>query len=168
MPHVASLQFWTADPDMLTLGNAIEKVYSAFFYTASTHTLCLQSDEILFGHFMTALNAAFEQKLALEDEGYKSGSENFNMPSPLRKTLKIHHVSSIENASFDPDPVTPCSTGQSPLRPVCRQLTYSSSEDIDTSEEEAPTAFRATFDAQVHLDEDEEEDFQMVSLDDEH
>ena len=51
--------------------------------------------------------------MALEDEGYESGSENFNMPTPLRKTPKINHVSSIENASFDPDSVTPCSTRQS-------------------------------------------------------
>ena len=48
---------------------------------------------------------SFEWKLALEDEGYKSSSENFNMPTPLRKTLKIHHVSSIKNASFNPNPV---------------------------------------------------------------
>ena len=83
---IASLQFWTADFDVLTRGSAIEEVYSAFFYTASTHTLCQQSDEILFGHFVTTLNAAFEQKLALEDECYKSSSQNFNMPTPLRKT----------------------------------------------------------------------------------
>ena len=42
---------------------------------------------------MTTLNAAFESKLALEDEGYESGSENFNIPTPLRRTSKIHHVS---------------------------------------------------------------------------
>ena len=57
---IASLHFWTADLNMLTLGNAIEEVYSASFYTASTHTLHPQSDEILFGHFMTTLNTAFE------------------------------------------------------------------------------------------------------------
>ena len=90
------------------------------------------------------------------------------MPTPLRKTLKIHHVSNIENASFDPDSVTPCSTGHSHLRPVHRWLTYGSANDIDTSEEEAQTALRATPDAHVHLEEDEEEDFQMVPLDDEH
>ena len=43
---IAPLQFWTADPDTLTLGNAIEEVYSAFFYTASTCTLHQQSDKI--------------------------------------------------------------------------------------------------------------------------
>ena len=148
--------------------NSLEEVYSAFFYTISTHTLHQQSDEILFGHFVTTLNAAFEWKLALEDEGYESGSENFNIPTPLRKTLKIHHESSIKNASFDPDSGMPCSTDQSHLRPVCRQLTYSSSNNGDTSEEETLTASRATPDAQEHLEEDEEEDFQRVPLDDKH
>ena len=60
---------------------------------------------------MTTLNAAFESKLTLEDEEYESGSENFNIPTPLRRASKIHHVSSNENISFDP--VTPCSTGTS-------------------------------------------------------
>ena len=107
---IASLQFWTADLNTITLGTTIEEVYSAFFYTTSTHTLCQQSDEILFGHFVTTLNAAFEQKLALEDEGYKSGLENINMPTPLRKMPKIHHIYSIENASFDPNPLKKCLT----------------------------------------------------------
>ena len=57
---IASLQSWTADLNTLTLGNAIEEVFSAFFYTASTHTLCQQSDKILFSCFMTTLNTAFE------------------------------------------------------------------------------------------------------------
>ena len=100
---IASLEFWTADHDTITLSTAIEEVYSALFYTTSTHRLCQESDEILFGCFMTMLNAAFEWKLALEDEGYESSSENFNMPTPLSKILKIHYMSSIENASFDPD-----------------------------------------------------------------
>ena len=56
---IASLQFWTADLNMITLSTAIE-VYSAFFYTTSTYTLHQQSDKILFGHFVTTLNATFE------------------------------------------------------------------------------------------------------------
>ena len=56
---------------------------------------------------------------------------------------------------------------QSHLMPVCRQLTYSSTNNSDTSED-TPTAPRATPNAQVYLEEDEEEDFQMVPLDDEH
>ena len=79
---------------------------------------------------MTTLNAVFEGKLALEDEGYESGSKNFNLPTPPRRSTKIHHISSIENISFNPDPVTPHSAGarETHLRPVCRCLTFSSSE----------------------------------------
>ena len=57
---IAALQFWTADLDAHTLRNAIEEVYSAFFYTTSAHTLHQQPDDILFGCFVTTLNAAFE------------------------------------------------------------------------------------------------------------
>ena len=75
---VAALQFWTADLKVHVLSRAIEQVYNAFIYSTSTHLLCQQSDEILYSCFMTTLNAAFESKLALEDKGYESGSENFN------------------------------------------------------------------------------------------
>ena len=74
---VAALQFWTADLKVHVLSSTIEQVYNTFFYSTSTHLLCQQSDEILFSCFMTILNAAFESKLALEDEGYESGSKNF-------------------------------------------------------------------------------------------
>ena len=57
---IASLQFWTADLNLVTLGSATEEVYSAFFYSSSSHTLHQQSDEILFGHFVIPLNAAFD------------------------------------------------------------------------------------------------------------
>ena len=117
---VAALNFWAADLEAHTLSSATEEVYRAFFYMPSAYTLHQISDEILFGCFMTMLNATFEQKLALEDEGYESGSENFNIPTPLRRTSKIHHIFSIGNASFDPVPITPCSTRQSHLRPVSR------------------------------------------------
>ena len=60
---VAALQFWTADLEAHVLSSAIEQVYNAFFYSGSMHLLCQQSDEILFGHFVTTLNAAFESKL---------------------------------------------------------------------------------------------------------
>ena len=88
---VAALQFWTADPEPHVLN-------SAFFYSTSTHLLCQQSDETVFSCFIMTLKAAFESKLALEDEGYESGSENFNIPTPLRRTSKVHHVSSVKNA----------------------------------------------------------------------
>ena len=57
---IASLQLWTADFHPVTLGITTEGVYSAFFHSTSSHTLHQQSDKILFGHFVTALNAAFE------------------------------------------------------------------------------------------------------------
>ena len=57
---IAALQFWIADLNVHTLSNAIEEVYSAFFYTPSAHTLHQQPEKILFSHFVTTLNEAFE------------------------------------------------------------------------------------------------------------
>ena len=82
---VAALQFWTADLEAHMLSSTIEQVYNAFFYTTSTHLLCQQSDEILFSCLVTTQNATFESKLALEDEGYASGSENFTHPHHLEE-----------------------------------------------------------------------------------
>ena len=112
---VATLQFWTADLEAHVLSSTIEQV---FFYSTSTHLLHQQSDEVIFSCFVTTLNAVFESKLTLEDEGYESGSENFNIPTPLRGTSKTHHVLSDENISFDP--ATPHTTGtsQSHCKPV--------------------------------------------------
>ena len=104
---IVSLQFWTADLDPVSLSIATEEVYSTFFYSTSTYTFHQQPNEILFGHFVTTLNAAFEQQLALADEGYECSSDTINLPTPLRKMPRIHHVSSTENASFNPDPVVP-------------------------------------------------------------
>ena len=152
---IASLQFWMEDLDPVTLGRATECVNTTFFYSPSSHTRHQQSDEILFGCFVIALNAAFDQQLSLTDEGYKSGSDTIDLPTPLRKTPRIHHVSSMEHASFDPAPTTPCSTPQTPPRPVCRHLSFSSADGY-------------TADSTPECSEDEEEDFQMVHLDDEH
>ena len=133
---------------------------------------------------MTTLNAAFKSKLTLEDEGYKSGSENFNIPTPLRRTSKIHHVLSDENISFDP--ATPCSTGdsQSHCKPVRHHLTFSSSDDEDafTGNSPLPSSIAPLQNPVVFLQQppskctlpicddldDEEEDFQTVSLEDDH
>ena len=130
---IAALQFWTADLEAHVLSSVIEQVYNTFFYYTSMHLLSQQSDEILFSCFVTTLNAASESKLALEDKGYESCSKNFTIPTPRRRTSKIHHMSSVENLSFDPDPVTPCGTGtkEPQCRLVCRCLTFSSSEEDD-------------------------------------
>ena len=101
------------------------------------------------------MNAAFDQQLSLADEGYESGSDTIDLPTPLRVTLRIHHVSSMEHTSFDPVPVTPHGTPQTPPRPVCRHLPFSSADSY-------------TPDSTPECSEDEEEDFQMVPLDDEH
>ena len=152
---IALLQFWTADLDPFTLGRATEHVYTTFFYSPSSITLNQQSDKILFGCFVIALNAAFDQQLSLADEGYESGSDTIDLPTPLRKTMRIHHISSMEHASFDPALVTLCSTPQTLPRPVHRCLSFSSA-DIYTPG------------STPECSEDEEEDFQMVPLHDEH
>ena len=82
--------------------------------------------------------------------------------------LRIHHASSIENASFNPDPVMPQSMSQTPPRPVCRQLSFSSYNDSDTSEDAPPTPRATPASTPVCLEEDKEEDLQTVPLDDEY
>ena len=138
---VAALQFWTAYFEPHILSSTIEQVYTAFLYTTSTHLLCQQSKEVLFGHFVTTINTAFESKLTLEDEGYESGSDNFNICTPLRWTSRIHHVSSDKNISFDP--FTPCTTAtsQSHHKPVCHQLSFSGSDDKESSAVHLPSNY---------------------------
>ena len=79
---VTTLQFWTADLSPHMLSNAIERVYTAFFCSDSAQQL-QYIEKVLFGHFMTTLNDAFEWKLALEDIGYESRSESLSVPTPL-------------------------------------------------------------------------------------
>ena len=163
---IASLQFWAEDLDVITLGIASECIYTTFFWTPTSHTLCQLSEDVLFGCFVIALNAAFTQQLSLADKGYKSGSDTVDLPTPLRKTPCIHHVSNMEHASFDPANTTSCRTVtithcnslQTPTRPVCHHLSFTSDSDQDPDEEEdLPTDSP-----------DEEEDFPTVPLDDKH
>ena len=105
--EIIALQFWTADLKVHVLSSTIEQVYNAFFYSTSTHLLHQQSDEVLFGHFMTTLNAAFESKLALEDKGYDSGILTYPLHSeePPRSTMspvsrtppliQFHHTAQV-------------------------------------------------------------------------
>ena len=102
---IAALQFWTADLKAHTLSSTIEHVYNAFFYSASMHLLQKQSDEILFGHFMTTLNAIFESTLALKDKGYDSGNEILTYPHHLEEPprftmfslLRMHPLTCIQS-----------------------------------------------------------------------
>ena len=107
---ITSLQFWAEDLNPITLGIASEFVYTTFFWTPTSHMLCQLFEDVLFGHFVIALNAAFNQQLSLADEGYESGSNSADLPTPLQETPCIHHVSSMEHASFDLTHTTPCST----------------------------------------------------------
>ena len=88
---IASLQFWAEDLNPITLGIASKCIYTTFFWTPTGHTLCQLSEDVLFGCFVIALNAAFTKQLSLADEGYKSGSDTVDLPTPLRKTPHIHH-----------------------------------------------------------------------------
>ena len=161
---IASLQFWTADLDPVTLGRTTEQVYTTFFYSSSSHTIHQQSDELLYGHFVIALNAAFDKQLLLADKGYESSSDTVDLPTPLRKTPRIHHVSSMEHASFDPEPVTPLNMPQTPPRSVCRCLSFSSTDDNTLH---TPRTTQAST-PEYSEDEEEEEDFQTVLLNDDH
>ena len=155
---IASLQFWTEDLDPVTLGIATECVYTTFFYTSTSQTLCQQSDETLFGCFIIALNAAFTQQLSLAAEGYKSGSDTIDLPTPLQQTPCIHHVSSMEHTSFNLVTITPHSTPQTPPRPVHRCLSFSLADNY------TPDCTPVCSDSS----DEEEEGFQMVPLDDGH
>ena len=135
---ITSLQFWAEDLDPITLGIASERIFTTF-WTPTSHTLWPLSEDVLFGCFVIALNAAFTQQLSLADEGYESGSDTVDLPTPLRKTPCIHHMSSIEHASFNPVhtapqntvTITPCSSPQTPARPVHCHLSFSSDSDQD-------------------------------------
>ena len=135
------------------------------------------------------LNAAFGSKHALEDEGYESGSKNFNIPTPLRWTPRLPHVSSDDNISFEPSTPHSTATSQSHHKPVHHWLSFSSyyhSEDEESSAVDIPSTYstvppqnpmgfvqqlpsKSIFTMCDDLGEDEEEeDFQTVTLDDDH
>ena len=57
---ITALQFWTADLGPQTLSNTIERMCTAFFYSDSAQHLQHVEDGVLFGHFITTLNDAFE------------------------------------------------------------------------------------------------------------
>ena len=175
---IASLQFWAEDLDLITLGIASECIYTTFFWTSTSHTLHQLSEDVLFGCFVIALNAAFTQQLSLADEGYESGSDTIDLPTPLRKTPCIHHMPSIDHASFNPAHITPHRTvtltpsrfPQMPTRPVHHHLSFKSNSDQDP---DSTSVHSNSSDDEQDPDStpvysDEEEDFPTVPLDDEH
>ena len=99
--RVTAPQFWTAALKPHILSNAIAQVYADFFYSDHTQQIQNLPEEILFGCFMTTLNDVLETELTQEDEGYESGSENFNILFPLSRALRIYHISMVEDLSFN-------------------------------------------------------------------
>ena len=97
---VAALQFWTEDLEPHVLSHIIDWVYAAFFYNEFGQQMQNLPEEILFSHFVTTLNDAFEIELAQEDEGYESGSENFHIPTPLSRAPRVYDVSTVHDLSF--------------------------------------------------------------------
>ena len=57
---ITALQFQMADLKPQTFSSAIEWVYTTFFSSTSAQQLRNISEEVLFGHFLTTLNDAFE------------------------------------------------------------------------------------------------------------
>ena len=161
---IASLQFWAEDLNLITLGIASEHVYTTFFWTPTSHTLQQLPGDVLFGCFVIALHAAFTQQLSLADEGYESGS-NTDLPIPLQKTPHIHHISSMEHASFNQAYTTPhcpattshCDTHLTSPRSVGCCLTFTSDSSESEQDPDSSSAYS-----------DEEEDFQTVPIDDKH
>ena len=85
------------------LSNVIDCMSTQLSSMVTTHNRCgVYQKRPLFSNFVTTLNYAFETELAKEDKGYESGSESFNIPTPLSRALRIYHVSTREELSFNP------------------------------------------------------------------
>ena len=176
-------------PRVQTLSNTIEWVYTAFFCSNSAQQLRNISEEVLFGHFMITLNDTFQWELTLEDEGYESGSESLNIPTPLHRTPYLYYVSASENLSFRP--ATPLTHWahlphqHSSLSSICCHLTFSNddSSSADNSPLQSRTEQFSPVEQQMaqHLtddsfqddpseeeeeEEEEEEDFPTAPLED--
>ena len=80
-----------------------------------------------FVHFVTTLNDAFECELAQDDEGYESGSESLNIPTPLHREPWLYHVSPQENLSFGPATPKACPSSGF-LTSVHHHLTFEEDE----------------------------------------
>ena len=85
-------------------------------------------------------------KLTQEDEGYKSGSESFNIPTPLRRAPWIYPVSASENISLNPTTLLTTAAQHpehSPKRfrsnsSVCYHLMFSSSNEESPAPDNSP------------------------------
>ena len=125
------------------------------------------------------------------NEGFESGNESLNIPTPLWRTPHLYHVSASENLSFNP--ATPLTTvhphqAHSPQwhrshSSICHHLTFNDEES--PTPDSSPPSRRAELPspAQQHMDHpnapiagiddpfqdvtaEEEDDFPTVPLDD--
>ena len=137
----AALLFWMADLEPQILSDGIECICTPFFCSNSAQQLRNISEEILFSHFMTILNDTFKWELAQEDEGYDSGSESLNTPTPLRRAPETHHVSINENISFDPTTLltTPAHCPEHSSRRFSSHSSVHCCLTFSSSNEESPT-----------------------------
>ena len=104
------------------------------------------------------------QQLSLQDEGYESGS-NEDVLTPLRTMPCIHHMSSLEHASFNPAHSTPC-------RPVTCTPTHSPAKSVKCclsfNDDSMDTSTSSSTSSPESSDLEEEEEYcQTVPLDDE-
>ena len=88
------------------------------------------------------------------------------LPTPLRKTPRIHHISSMEHASFEPEPVTPQNTCHK-LHPDQYADDHYAFSSTDDNTPHIPRSTPAST-PEYSEDEEEEEDFQMVPLNNDH
>ena len=101
-----------------------------------------------------------------------------DLPTPLRETPCIHHVSSMDHASFNPAHTTPHRTvtltpsrfPQTPTRPVCCCLSFNSdsNQELDSTSVHSDSSDDDQDADSTPVYSDEEEDFPTVPLDDEH
>ena len=104
----------------------------------------------------------------------------------LSDELQIHHVSSDDDISFEPSTPHSTATSQSHHKPVCHWLSFSSSAEEESTAVDIPSTYSTTlpqnpmgFPQQLPsksiftmcddlAEDEEEEDFQTVTLDDDH
>ena len=106
----------------------------------TTHNKCGVYQKRYSLAILTTLNNAFETEFA-QDKGYESESEGFNIPTPLSRALRVYHISTMEELSFNPANFGLLTTtpehheeyspqGYRCSNLTCHQLVFTSSDDV--------------------------------------
>ena len=170
---VAALQFWTANLKAHVLSSTIEQVYNAFFYTTFMHLLCDHTKCSLWEETHLGRWRLWEWKWKFQ---HTHSSQTYSQTPPC--------IQWWQHLLW---PTTPHSTGTSHShhKPIQCQLSFSTSDDEDSSTDDIPTTYSSTpplnllgFAQQTHYkpfytvcddqEKDEEEDFQTVPLEGDH